>query len=169
MEMKVKGRVWKFQDNIDTDVISPAAYIDLPVNEMKVHALEAVNPKFPSEVKKGDVVLAGKNFGCGSSRETAAEVLKALGVGCVVAESFGRIFFRNCLAIGLPILICKGVTEHFEDGDPIEVDIGTAVLTNLATGKCYQADLLSEEMKTVLARGGVVSLLKELKREMTGS
>jgi len=160
--MKITGKVWKFGDNIDTDVISPAAYIDLPVDEMKAHTLKAVNPDFSEQVKQGDVIQGGKNFGCGSSRETAPAVLKALGIGCVVAESFGRIFFRNCIAIGLPILLCKNVSEYFEDGDSIKIDIKNAVLINNKTSKKIQGEQLSEEMQTVLEKGGVVPLLKAL-------
>jgi 3-isopropylmalate/(R)-2-methylmalate dehydratase small subunit len=157
----ITGRVWKFGDDVDTDAITPAQYMG-SMQEMKAHVLEVINPEFPRSVKPGDIIVAGDNFGCGSSRETAPGVLRAIGLGGVVAESFARIFFRNSIAIGLPIVTCPNVTAFFADGDRIKLDIIGARITNLTRGESLQAQPLPAEMREVLSRGGIVPLLKEI-------
>ncbi|MDR7434093.1 MAG: 3-isopropylmalate dehydratase [Armatimonadota bacterium] len=165
----VQGRVWKFGDDISTDLLAPGAYAVAPLEERKRHVLESVNPRFPEEVRPGDIVVAGRNFGCGSSRETAPEGLKALGVGCVVAESFSRLFFRNAIAIGLPVLPCPGVVEAFEEGDPAEVEIAGALVRNLRTGQALWGRKLPPAMLEVLAAGGILPLLKARGQQLSGT
>jgi len=155
------GRVWKLDHDISTDVLSPGPYALDPVEVQKLHVLESVNPAFASEVKPGDVIVAGRNFGCGSSRETAPENLKALGVACVAAESLSRLFMRNAIAVGLPVLICAGVHEAFADEDVIEIDLATGRVVNRANGSELQGDSLPEEMRRILAAGGIIAMLND--------
>jgi 3-isopropylmalate/(R)-2-methylmalate dehydratase small subunit len=161
MEM-IRGRVWLFGDNVDTDVITPGLYVDAPMEEMKKHVLEALNPKFPKEVKAGDIIVAGKNFGCGSSRETAPDAIKALGVGAVIAESFARIFFRNAVSIGLPVLPCPGAYVAFREGEEAELDVSGAKVTNLSSNRILQGQPLAKDILDILSRGGTLSLLKAM-------
>ncbi len=154
------GRVWKFGDDVSTDLLAPGAYAVAPLEERKRHVLEAVRPEFPREVRPGDVVVAGRNFGCGSSRETAPEGLQALGVACVVAESFARIFFRNAVALGLPVLPCPGVWALFEDGDLAEVVVAQARVRNPRTGRELQGQPLPEVMVEILQAGGILERLR---------
>ncbi len=160
----VQGRVWTFGDDISTDLLAPGAYAIAPLEERTRHTLEAVNPRFAAEVRTGDVVVAGRNFGCGSSRESAPEALKALGVGCVVAASFARIFLRNAVALGLPALVCPGAREIFQEGDPAQVDLATGTVTNLATGAAVRGHPLPEPMVDILRAGGILALLRERAR-----
>lgn len=162
----IKGKVWKFGDNIDTDVISPSKYMEAPMDEQVKHVMEAINPKFPREVKPGDIIVAGRNFGCGSSRETAPDLIKRLGVAAVVAESFARIFFRNSVAIGLAILECPKVSEAFEEGDTLELDLEKARVENLNKNTTLEGKPLSPDMLRVLEKGGITSLLKEIAQEL---
>jgi 3-isopropylmalate dehydratase small subunit len=161
MEM-IRGRVWLFGDNVDTDVITPGLYVDAPMEEMKKHVLEALNPKFPKEVKAGDIIVAGKNFGCGSSRETAPDAIKALGVGAVIAESFARIFFRNAVSIGLPVLPCPGAYVAFREGEEAELDVSGAKVTNLSSNRILQGQPLAKDILDILSRGGTLPLLKAM-------
>lgn len=156
----MSGRVWKFDHDISTDVLSPGAYALDPVEVRKLHVLESVNPAFAPEVKPGDVVIAGRNFGCGSSRETAPENLKALGVACVVTESLGRLFMRNAVAVGLPVLVCTGVHEAFSDGDTAELDLASGRVRNVDSGAELQGDSLPPEMLEILEAGGILEVLK---------
>lgn len=165
MQEIVKGKVWKFGDNIDTDVITPTIYCKLPMDELAKHVLERIRPEFPRDMKSGDVIVAGVNFGCGSSREHAPAALKALGVGAVIAESFARIFFRNAIAIGLPVITCPQVSSNFVDGDELKLDVSKAEITNVARGKTLQAQPLPKEMLDVLWKGGIVPLLKAMKQK----
>jgi 3-isopropylmalate/(R)-2-methylmalate dehydratase small subunit len=158
----IRGRVWIFGDNVDTDVITPGVYVDAPLEEMKKHVLEALNPRFPGEVKPGNIIVAGKNFGCGSSRETAPDAIKAMGVAAVIAESFARIFFRNAVSIGLPVLPCQGVSRAFQEGDDAEMDILQAKITNLSTGATLTGQPLAKGILDILSQGGTLSLLKAL-------
>lgn len=154
------GRVWKLDHDISTDVLSPGAYAVDPVEVRKLHVLESVIPAFASEVEPGDVIVAGRNFGCGSSRETAPENLKALGVSCVVAESLARLFMRNAIAVGLPVVVCSGVHDAFADGDTIEIDLASGQVRNVQTGVALQGDALPEEMREILAAGGILAVLR---------
>ncbi|MBS7269600.1 MAG: 3-isopropylmalate dehydratase [Candidatus Freyarchaeota archaeon] len=158
----IKGKVWKFGDNIDTDIISPSKYMEAPMDEQVKHVMEAINPKFPQEVKPGDVIVAGRNFGCGSSRETAPDLIKRLGIAAVVAESFARIFFRNSVAIGLPILVCPKVSEAFNEGDILELDLEKAIVKNTNKNITLEGIPLSPDMLKVLKKGGIQPLLKEM-------
>jgi len=153
----IRGKVWKFGDDVDTDAISPSG-----TTEVRNHVLEVLNPRFPVEVKPGDVIVAGSNFGCGSSRETAPSLLKSLGVSAIIAESFGRIFFRNAVAIGLPIITCSNVSDSFTDGNELELDIDSAKVTNIDNGKTLDAQPLPYEMRDILYKGGIVPMLKEI-------
>jgi 3-isopropylmalate/(R)-2-methylmalate dehydratase small subunit len=155
-----RGRVWRFDHDVSTDVLSPGAYAVDPVEVRKLHVLESVNPEFASGVEPGDVIVAGRNFGCGSSRETAAENLKALGVACVAAESLSRLFLRNAVAVGLPVLVCAGVHAAFSDGDGIEIDLASGRVSNVETGSSLQGDSLPEEMREILAAGGILAVLR---------
>jgi len=156
----MRGKVWKFGDNVDTDVITPGIYMDAPMEEMKKHVLEAMNPRFPREVQPGDVIIAGKNFGCGSSRETAPNAIQALGVAAVVAASFGRIFFRNAIAIGLPIITCPQAAEHFQEGEEAELDIPQALVKNLTRDSTHSGEVLAGEVLDILSAGGILAWLK---------
>jgi len=158
---RIKGRVWKFGDSINTDVIIPGAFLASPIDVAKKHVLEAINPRFAKEVRQGDVLVAGKNFGCGSSRESAPQALKSLGLGAVVAESFARIFFRNAIAIGLPVLTCPDVSKSFKDGDEIELDLEKAEVLKQG-GPTLKGQALPRQMLDVLNKGGVKGVLKEM-------
>ncbi len=156
-----EGKVWALGDNLDTDAICPGRLLDAPIEEVAEHALESIKPEFPKQVKPGDIIVAGGNFGCGSSREQAPQVLKAVGISCVVAESFGRIFFRSAIAIGLPVLTCENVSVAFSEGDTARVDVENATIENVTSGAAMNGEALSPEMLEILSRGGILELLKE--------
>lgn len=158
----IKGKVWKFGNDINTDLITPGPYLTGTLDQIKVHALEAVNPRFAKEVHKGDVIVAGRNFGCGSSREVAPLALQALGIVAVVAESFARIFFRNAVAIGLGVLACPSVSQSFEEGDTLELDLENARVNNPGKGTSLKGAPLPQEMLGVLKEGGITPLLKQM-------
>lgn len=158
----LEGRVWTFGDNIDTDAIVPGQYLDAPIDEAVKHVLESVNPNFAREVEEGDIIVAGRNFGCGSSRENAPAAIKELGISCIVAESFGRIFFRNAIAIGLPLLNCSGISEKFSEGEQALVRLSEAQVENKSRELTIDAVPLSEEMLNILNKGGMLALLKEI-------
>lgn len=158
----IRGRVWKLGDNIDTDAIVSGQYLDVPMDEVVLHVLENHKPEFAGNVKAGDILVAGSNFGCGSSREQAPAALKALGIGCVVAASFGRIFFRNAIAIGLPVLACGSVSGAFEEGDTALVSMDRSTVENTATGAVFPCEPLSPEMQAIIAEGGIIQRLKNL-------
>ena len=157
----LSGKVWHFDHDISTDVLSPGQFAVDPVEVRKLHVLESVNPLFANGVVEGDIVVAGRNFGCGSSRETAAENLKALGVACVVAESFARIFMRNAVALGLPVVACTGIHDAFTDCDRIEIDLGTGAIVNADEGTELRGDSLPPEMRNILQAGGILAVLRE--------
>ena len=159
--MKISGRVWKFGDNIDTDVILPGKYLTLTdPRELAQHAMEGVNPEFSRKVKAGDIIVAGRNFGCGSSREHAPLALKHLGIGAVVAKSFARIFFRNAVNIGLPVVICPEAYEAVEQGDLVEIDLEGGVLRDLSKGVELKFKPLPEFLVEILSKGGLIPYLK---------
>jgi 3-isopropylmalate/(R)-2-methylmalate dehydratase small subunit len=159
----IRGRVWKFGDNVNTDIIYPGRYLKsfLPPEEMAKHALEGVNPDFSKNVKPGDIIVAGRNFGCGSSREEAATCLKAAMIGGVIAESFARIFFRNAVNIGLPVLECKGITQKVKNGDILEVEFKKGLIRNVSTGEEIKTLPLPEFMMEILEKGGLIPYTKE--------
>ena len=139
-----KGTIFKFHNDLDTDQIIASQYLLLPnLEEMKSHAFESLDPDFAQKVKPGDFVVGGENFGCGSSREQAPGVLKALGVKAVIAKSFARIFYRNAINIGLPILECAEASEDIDEGNEVEVDFDTGVITNKTKNKTYQSSCIS--------------------------
>jgi 3-isopropylmalate/(R)-2-methylmalate dehydratase small subunit len=163
MQMKkIRGRVWKFGDNINTDNMSPAQYIPYGIREVARHCLEAVRSEFPQEVKVGDVVLGGENFGTGSSRETAAAALKELGVALVITKSFARIFFRNAIDIALPVIICPELYDSTNDGDIVSADLTSSKIINESKGKEFRTDPIPQIMMEILQAGGLINyVLKE--------
>jgi methanogen homoaconitase small subunit len=155
---RISGRVWKFGDNIDTDVIIPGKYLrTTDMNVFASHVMEGIDPEFSKKIKKGDVVVAGKNFGCGSSREQAPLALKHAGIACIVAESFARIFFRNAINVGLPIIEAK---IDCREGDIIEIDLVNGIVKN--NDKTYPATKLSDFLREILADGGLVEHRKKV-------
>ncbi|MCP3988910.1 MAG: 3-isopropylmalate dehydratase small subunit [Actinomycetia bacterium] len=159
-EALVCGKVWRFGDDISTDLLAPGQYAVEPVEVQKHHVLESIDPTFAAMVVPGDVVVAGRNFGCGSSRETAPENLKALGVACVVAESFSRLFMRNAVAVGLPVLVCPGIHESVVAGDEIEIDLASGRIGTADGGASLSAQPLPPEMREILEAGGILALLR---------
>ncbi len=159
--MILKGRVWKFGDDISTDHITPGRYYHLRSNlpELAKHVMEDANPEFASKVKKGDFIVAGKNFGCGSSREHAPAVIKLAGVSAVIAKSFARIFYRNAINIGLPVLIAD--TDLIDDGDELEVDVSSGTIRDLTKGVELKAKPLPDVMIKILENGGLVEYIKK--------
>ena len=154
-------RAWKFGDDINTDVITPGRYtVTLDKSRLGEVAFIEYRPEFAKEVKQGDIVVAGRNFGCGSSREHSPVALKAAGVGAVVAKSFARIFFRNSINIGLPILICAD-TDMIDDGDELELDIRTGLIRDVTKGKEIQAEPLPDFIMKIVLQGGLVPFLRD--------
>lgn len=160
MSINVKGKVWKFADNMNTDFMAPSFSKMLPWEEQKKTILH-VHHDFTENFREGDVIVAGHNFGCGSSRESAPANLKRLGVGCVVAESFGRIFFRNSIAIAFPVLACPGVSEAFAEGDQLELDFENATVRNLTRGTELTSSPLPADLVGIVAAGGILEVLKQ--------
>lgn len=155
------GLVYKYGDNVDTDVIIPARYLNTSEpEELAKHCMEDIDTAFAGSVKNGDFIVADKNFGCGSSREHAPIAIKASGVKCVIASSFARIFFRNCINIGLPIMECPEAAEKIEAGDVIEVDFDTGVITNQTKNETYQSQPLPEFLQNLIAQDGLVNYTK---------
>jgi len=160
--MKAKGHVFKYGDNVDTDVIIPARYLnDSNPAALASHCMEDIDADFPKKVKPGDIIVANKNFGCGSSREHAPIAIKASGIACVIAETFARIFFRNAINIGLPILECPEAAKAINAGDEVEIDFTTGKITNLSSGQTYQAAPFPEFMQELMAAGGLVERTKK--------
>jgi 3-isopropylmalate/(R)-2-methylmalate dehydratase small subunit len=164
MNSKIKGTAIKFGNNIDTDVILPGKYLILvDPCELAKHALESLDTTFPDKAKKGVIVIGGKNFGCGSSREQAPLALKYSGVKCIIAESFARIFFRNAINIGLPVIECKGISRAVETGDELAIDFEAGKIENISNCKKFQVDKLPPFILEILADGG---LIENLRRKM---
>ncbi|NLB89582.1 MAG: 3-isopropylmalate dehydratase small subunit [Syntrophomonadaceae bacterium] len=160
--MKFKGKVYKFGADIDTDAIIPARYLNTSdPAELAKHCMEDADPSFPTKVQAGDIIVADKNFGCGSSREHAPIAIKAAGVSCVVAKSFARIFYRNSINIGLPILECPEAVDAINEGDEIEVDLISGKVKNLRTNEEYQAQPFPDFMQNIMAKGGLINYVKE--------
>ena len=160
--MKTQGLVFKYPDNVDTDVIIPARYLNTSdAKELAKHCMEDIDTEFVKQVKPGDVMVAGWNFGCGSSREHAPLVIKTCGTGCVIAKSFARIFYRNAINIGLPILECEQAAEEISAGDEVSVDFDTGLITDITTGKTYQAEPFPEFIQNIIQKGGLLASLKE--------
>jgi len=155
--MEIKGTVWKYGDNVDTDVIIPARYLNMSEPEdLARHCMEDIDPAFASAVQLGDLIIAGENFGCGSSREHAPLAIKGSGVGCVVASSFARIFYRNAINVGLPILECPAAVRGAESGQQLGIDLETGQVRNMTTGQVYQAEAYPPFMMAIINAGGLV-------------
>ena len=160
--MNAKGRVFKYGDNVDTDVIIPARYLNIAdPKELATHAMEDIDAEFVSKMKAGDIVVATRNFGCGSSREHAPLVLRENGVSCVIASSFARIFYRNAINIGLPILECEAAANGIDAGDTVSVDFNTGVITNETKGETYQAAAFPPFIQSIIQAGGLLKSLRE--------
>lgn len=160
--MKTQGKVFKYPDNVDTDVIIPARYLNTPdANELALHCMEDIDAEFVKKVEKGDVIVAGWNFGCGSSREHAPLVIRTCGTGCVIAKSFARIFYRNAVNIGLPIIECEAAAEEISADDEVKVDFDTGVIINITTGKTYKVQPVPPFIQNIIKCGGLLKSLKE--------
>jgi 3-isopropylmalate/(R)-2-methylmalate dehydratase small subunit len=158
----LKGRVFKYGDNVDTDVIIPARYLNtLDPDELAGHCMEDMDKDFASKVKKGDIIVAGDNFGCGSSREHAPLAIKASGVSCVIASSFARIFFRNSINIGLPILECPDASPNIKTGDELSINLEDGTIENTTTGKTLKAEPFPEFMRKIIEAGGLINRTKQ--------
>ena len=154
--MKTKGKVFRYKDNVDTDVIIPARYLNTSnAEELALHCMEDIDKEFVKNVKKGDIIVADKNFGCGSSREHAPLAIKTSGIGCVIARSFARIFYRNSINIGLAILECEEACDNIEAGDEVEVDFDSGVIKNLTKNEEYQAEPFPPFMQSLISAGGL--------------
>ena len=159
--MDAKGKAIKYGDNIDTDVIIPARYLNTQDHkELASHCMEDIDKDFSKKVKDGDIMVAGSNFGCGSSREHAPIAIKASGVSCVIAKDFARIFYRNAINIGLPILECAEASERIEDGDKLEVDYSEGLIKNLTKKESYKAIPFPEFIKNIIDKGGLINSIK---------
>ncbi|MEM5785925.1 MAG: 3-isopropylmalate dehydratase small subunit [Syntrophobacteraceae bacterium] len=160
--MKLTGKVWKFGNDIDTDAIIPARYLtSSDPKELALHCMEDADPRFSSKVKPGDIIAAGKNFGCGSSREHAPIAIKGAGVSCVIAHSFARIFYRNSFNMGLPILECPEAAEDIENGDEIEVNLEDGSIVNRTKSHTYKAQPIPPFMQKLLQAGGLIEYVRE--------
>lgn len=158
----IRGRVWKFKDDVDTDQIIPARYlVTTDPKELAKHVMEDADPTFPSKVEEGDILVAGKNFGCGSSREHAPLAIKGAGIAAVVAESFARIFFRNAINLGLLIIESPEAARETEEGDILEIDINQGVIRNVTKNKEYKIKPLPENLQGILKAGGLMEYAKE--------
>ncbi len=160
--MNARGRVHKYGDNVDTDVIIPARYLNTASHkELAAHCMEDIDKDFVNKVQEGDIIVADKNFGCGSSREHAPIAIKASGISCVIASTFARIFYRNSINIGLPILECDEAAKDIEDGDMVSVDYDTGVIVNETKNKKYQAEPFPEFIQNIIRKGGLIKSITE--------
>ena len=158
--MKAKGKVFKYGDNVDTDVIIPARYLNSSVpEELAQHCMEDIDRDFVSRVEKGDIMVATKNFGCGSSREHAPIAIKASGISCVIAETFARIFYRNAINIGLPIIECADAAKAIEGGDEVEVDFDSGIIRDITKGTEYQGQAFPPFMQSIISEGGLINYI----------
>jgi len=163
--MNAKGKVFKYGANVDTDVIIPARYLNMSnPDELACHCMEDLDKTFIQRVQKGDMIVAGPNFGCGSSREHAPMAIKAAGVSCVIAPSFARIFYRNAINMGLPILESQVASEAIADGDEVEVDFDTGLIRDLTTGQEFRAEPFPEFIKKIIAADGLVGYIATRKK-----
>ena len=159
---KALGHVFKYGDNVDTDVIIPARYLNsFDAKELASHAMVDIDPEFAEKVKPGDLIVANKNFGCGSSREHAPLCLKTAGVSCVIAETFARIFYRNAINIGLPILECEAAANGIDAGAEVEVNFDTGVITDVTKGESWQSAAFPPFIQNIIKAGGLLKSLKE--------
>lgn len=160
--MKAHGTVHKYKDNVDTDVIIPARYLNSSEpKELAAHCMEDIDIDFVNNVKQGDIMVAHNNFGCGSSREHAPIAIKASGISCVIAATFARIFYRNAINIGLPIMECREASENISAGDEVEVDFDSGIIRDITTGKEFQAEPFPEFIKEIINKNGLMNSLKK--------
>ena len=160
--MKALGKVFKYGDNVDTDVIIPARYLNSSdPDELATHCMEDIDKGFVKNVQKGDIIVAEKNFGCGSSREHAPISIKAAGVSCVIAETFARIFYRNAINIGLPIIECPEASKGIEDGDDVEVDFDSGMIYDKTKGTSYQGQAFPEFMQKIIKAEGLINYINQ--------
>lgn len=160
--MKAEGKVFRYKDNVDTDVIIPARYLNTSDHkELAKHCMEDIDASFTSKVKKGDIIVADRNFGCGSSREHAPIAIKESGVSCVIARTFARIFYRNSINIGLPILECPSACDVIEAGDDVKVDFDSGLIEDVTKGKSFQAEPFPGFMQDIIRSGGLAAYMKE--------
>jgi 3-isopropylmalate/(R)-2-methylmalate dehydratase small subunit len=161
-KMNIKGKAFKYGDNIDTDVIIPARYLNSSdPAELAAHCMEDIDKDFVKKMVKGDIITAKKNFGCGSSREHAPLAIKAAGVGCVIAETFARIFYRNAINIGLPIIECKEAAERIELGDQVEIDFDSGKIRNLTKNETYQGQVFPPFMQKIIESAGLMNYINQ--------
>lgn len=159
--MKTTGKAFRYPDNVDTDVIIPARYLNITdAKELSAHCMEDIDKSFVRMVEPGDVIVAGWNFGCGSSREHAPLVIRTCGTGCVIAKSFARIFYRNAINIGLPILECEEAEDAIQKGDRVSVDFDTGVITDITSGAVFQAQAFPPFIQNIIEKGGLLASLK---------
>ena len=159
--MNTQGKVFKYPDNVDTDVIIPARYLNTPnAEELALHCMEDIDTEFVKKVNAGDVMVAGWNFGCGSSREHAPLVIKTCKTGCVIAKSFARIFYRNSINIGLPIIECPEAVDAISEGDKLKADMDAGVIYNLTTGEEYKAEPFPAFIQEIITTGGLIESIK---------
>ena len=159
--MRASGKVFKYGDNIDTDVIIPARYLNTQDHkELAAHCMEDIDATFIKRVSGGDIMVGGWNFGCGSSREHAPIAIRAAGVSCVIAKTFARIFYRNAINIGLAILECEAASDGIEDGDEVQVDFDTGIITNVTKGETYQAEPFPPFIRDMIAKGGLMASIR---------
>lgn len=160
--MKVQGKVHKYGSNVDTDVIIPARYLNTAdPKELAAHCMEDIDTEFVKNVKAGDIMVADRNFGCGSSREHAPIAIKASGISCVIAATFARIFYRNAINIGLAILECEEASKDIKNGDDVSVDFNTGIITNNTTGKTYQAEPFPPFIQNIIEKGGLLNSISK--------
>ena len=158
--MQAKGKVFKYGDNVDTDVIIPARYLNITDGfELAKHCMEDIDKEFVKNVQKGDIMVAQKNFGCGSSREHAPLVIKCAGVSCVIAETFARIFYRNAINIGLPIIECAEASKAIQAGDEVEIDFDSGMIHNITKNETYKGQAFPPFMQKIIAAGGLVNYI----------
>ena len=161
MEKIVRGKCWKFPDNFPTDLITPKERLSDPFPEMAKHVFETFDPQIAKGIKRHDILVGGHLFGCSSSRVAAVKVLAFIGIGAVVAESIARLFYRNCISLGIPAMECKGIAEMVSTGDELEVDIGAGVVRNLTTGKSILAEPVPEFALKIMEQGGIVPFMQK--------
>ncbi len=157
----MSGKCWKYEDNVNTDEIIPARYLNTTdLEELASHCMEDVDPDFVKKAKRGDIIVAGENFGCGSSREHAPLSIKAFGISCIIAKSFARIFFRNAINIGLPIFESKEAAMEINEGEEVQVDINSSKITNLTTKKEFSFTPFADEVKDIISAGGLMEYVR---------
>ncbi len=159
--MQFQGKAWVFGDDIDTDVITPGRFLFAPVEEAASHAFEAIHPDFPTQVRAGDIIVAGNNFGCGSARENAPYVLKFLGVACILAENFARTFFRNAIAVGMPVMSVAGLSREVAAGDELMISFDTGKVIVKRTGRTLEGIPLHPSMHSIILSGGINGVLSK--------